>query len=167
LPDNNEQNLVETPEEELEQARARISELENLLAQRDKELAFKDSRISELEQLVIDNDKQMATLKQSVAELEQKVANLNNTLTQAIAGYKALVVKLNPEVPEELITGDTLEEIDKSLANAKTLIDRVKQGLEAEISAARFPAGAPQRTPLDLSALSPREKIQYAIGGKK
>jgi len=163
-----EQNSVETvPGEELEQARARISELEGLLARRDKELALRDSHISELEQLVIDNDNQTATLKQSVAELEQKVANLNNTLTQVVASYKALVVKLNPEVPEELIAGDTLEEIDKSLANAKTLIDRVRQGLEAEISAAKFPAGAPQRTPLDLSALSPREKIQYAIGGKK
>jgi len=29
------------------------------------------------------------------------------------------------------------------------------------------PAGAPGRRASDLSALSPREKIQYAIGGKK
>jgi len=166
LPDNNEQNSVEsTPEEELEQARARIGEVEGLLAQRDKELVSRDSRISELEQLVVDRDDQIATLKQSVAELEQKLTDLNNALTQAISSYRALVVKTNPEVPEELITGDTIEEIDKSLANAQTLIDRVRQGLEAEIAAAKVPAGVPQRAPVDLSALSPREKIRYAIGG--
>ena len=168
MADKNEQNSVEsTPEEELEQARAKIAELESLLAQRDKELASRDSRISELEQLVVDRDDQIATLKQSVAELEQKLTDVNNALTQAIASYRALVVKLNPGVPEELITGDTFEAIDKSLANAQTLIERVRQELEAEIAAARVPAGAPQRTPVDLSALSPREQIQYAIGGKK
>jgi len=159
LPDNNEQNSVEsTPEEELGQTRTRIAELEGLLAQ-------KDSRISELEQLVADRDDQIAALKQSVAELEQKLTDFNNALTQAISSYRALVVKTNPAVPDELIAGDTIEEIDKSLANAQTVIDRVRQELEAEIAAAKVPAGAPQRTPVDLSALSPREKIQHAIGG--
>jgi len=168
LPDNNEQNPVEsTPEEELEQARARVGELENLLAQRDKELVSRSSRISELEQLVADRDSQIAALKQSVAELEEKLADLNNALTQTVASYRALVIKSNPGVPEELITGDTVEDIDESLANAQTLIDRVRQRLEAEIAAAKVPAGAPQRVPVDLSALSPREKIRYAIGGKK
>ena len=166
MPDNKEQNSAEsTPEEELEQARARIAELEDLLAQRDKELASSDSRISELEQLVVDRDDQIAALKQSVAESEQKLTDLNNVLTQTISSYRALVIRLNPGVPEELITGDTIEEIDESLANAQTLIDRVRQELEVEIAAAKVPAGAPQRTPVDLSALSPREKIQYAIGG--
>jgi len=159
LPDNNEQNSVESaPEEELGQTRTRIAELEGLLAQ-------KDSRISELEQLVADRDDQIAALKQSVAELEQKLTDFNNALTQAISSYRALVVKTNPAVPDELIAGDTIEEIDKSLANAQTVIDRVRQELEAEIAAAKVPAGAPQRTPVDLSALSPREKIQHAIGG--
>ena len=46
----------------------------------------------------------------------------------------------------------------------KALVTKVKQGLEIEISLARVPAGAPERTLPDLSALSPREKIQYAIG---
>ena len=68
---------------------------------------------------------------------------------------------------EELITGDTVEAINQSLENAGTLISKVRQGLEEEASRVRVPAGAPQRAPLDLSALSPREKIQYAIGGKR
>ena len=155
------------PEEEMEQVKAKIAGLENLLAQRDKELASKDSRISELENLAADRDDQITALKQSVAESEQKLVGLNDALTQAVASYKALVIKLNPGVPEELITGETIEEIDESLSNAQTLINMVRQGLEAEIAAAKVPAGAPQRSPIDLSALSPREKIQYAIGGKK
>jgi len=168
LPENKEQNSVESvPDEELEQARARITELERLLAQRDKELASRDSRISELENLAADKDGQITALKQSVAELEPKLVGLNDALAQAVASYKAMVIKLNPGVPEELLAGETIGEIDESLANAQTLINMVRQGLEAEIAAARVPTGAPQRSPIDLSALSPREKIQYAIGGKK
>jgi len=167
LPDNNEQGLAEAIPEELEQARARIAELESRLAQRDAELASRDSRISELEQSLAEKADEVASLKQSAADLEQRLAELDNALTQAVSSYRALVIRLNPGVPEELITGDTIEEIDTSLANAQTLIDRVRQGLEAEIAAAKVPAGAPQRAPIDLSALSPREKIQYAIGGKK
>jgi len=132
--------------EELEQARARVAELETLVAQKDEELAKANARI---------------------IELEQTVTETSNALSQAVTSYKALVVKSNPGVPEELITGDTIEAINRSLEDAQTLISRVRQGLEAEMAVTKVPAGAPQRAPFDLSALSPREKIQYAIGGKK
>ncbi len=79
MPDKNEQNSAEsTPVEELEQIRARITELEGVLAERDKELGFRDSRISEVEQIVVDRDSEIAILKQSVAELEQKLADIGN-----------------------------------------------------------------------------------------
>ena len=88
-------------------------------------------------------------------------------MAEAVASYKAMVTRSNTDVPEELISGDSIESINESLTNAKNLINKVRQGLEAEITSSKVPAGAPQRTPPDLSALSPREKIQYAIGGKK
>jgi hypothetical protein len=86
-------------------------------------------------------------------------------LPQAVAAYKELVVQANPGVLAELITGDTIDEVNESLENARILMDRVRQEIEAEAAKTRVPAGAPQRAPLDLSALSPREKIKYAIGG--
>ena len=145
MPDDNEQNQNSVGEE-LEKSSARVVELEALVSEKDEELSRANAHI---------------------AELEQAQTDINNTLAQAVTSYKALVVKSNPGVVEEFISGDTIEAIDKSLENAKTLIGRVRQGLEAEVAATKVPAGAPQRTPIDLSALSPREKIQYAIGGKK
>ena len=152
---DDELNQNQNPEgEEPEQSQApRITELEGMLAQKDEELTKANARITELEQ--------------AVAESDEKLTTINNSLTEAVATYKAIVVQVNPEVPEELVAGNSIESINDSLKQAKTLVSRVKQGLEAEISAAKIPAGAPQRTPPDLSALSPREKIQYAIGGKK
>ena len=146
--------------EELESSATRIAELEQLIASKERELAAKDSRISELEQAVADRDNEIATLNQSLSELE-------SGLSQAVEAYRALVVKANPAVPEELISGNSIEEIDQSLASAQVLVDRVRQELEVEIAAAKIPAGSPLRTPLDFSALSPKEKIQYAIGERR
>ena len=141
----NEQSQNNT-EEELEQVRSRVIELEGLVAQKDEELAKANTRVSEVEQVVAESGRNLA---------------------QAVSSYKALVVKSNPGVLEELITGDTIEDINTSLERAKTIVGMVRQGLEVEMASARVPAGAPERTPTDLSALSPREKIQYGIGGKR
>ncbi len=127
----------------------------------------KGTLVTELETAVSEKDSQIATLKQTVVDDNQKFEALNESLSQAVTAYKTLVAKVNPGIIEELITGNTITEINQSLENAKTLISKVRGGIEQEIASGKVPAGAPQRTPPDLSALSPREKIQYAIGGKK
>ena len=179
MPDDNELNPAESttadensPEDELRQSQPRVAELEGLITRKERELTARDTRISELElaesslrQVITDKDSEVATLKQTVAESNDNLSKLDESLKQAIASYKALVIQSNPDIPEELVAGDSIEAIDNSLASARELISKVRQGMEAEISLARVPAGAPQRTTPDLSALSPREKIQYAIGG--
>ena len=139
---------------ELEMATGRITGFETLIAEKDAELASRASRISELET--------------SLAESTNKVNTLNESLAQAVTAYKATIVKANPGIPSELITGDTIADINQSLENAITIVGKVKEAVKAEISSASIPAGAPVRTTPDLDALSPREKIQYAItkGGK-
>ena len=176
MPDTNESSWAESTDQnpsqdESKASRTRVAELESLIAEKDQELAFRDTRVSELERsesslrdVVTDKDSQVDTLKQAVAESDNKLNELNESLKQAVASYQALVAQSNPAIPEELVSGETVEAINDSLASAKELISKVRKGIEAEISLARVPAGAPERTPPDLSALSPREKIQYAIG---
>jgi uncharacterized coiled-coil protein SlyX len=142
-------------------------ELEARLAEKEEALVARDFRISELEQAVAERDSQIAALKQSLAELEPRLTELENSLAQAVSSYRALVIKSNPDLPEELIAGDSSEEMDHSLATAQALINRVRERVEIEIAGTRVPAGAPMRTPVDLSALSPQEKIQYAIGERR
>ena len=165
----NEQNR--NPEgEELGQgaaSTAKMVELEGLIAQKEDELRLTNARIGEFEQALANRDGDIATLKQSLDESDEKLAEVNDSLAQTAASYKALVITSNPVVPPELITGDTIDAINESVETAKALIGKVREGLEAEVAMAKVPAGAPLRTPPDLSALSPREKIQYAIGGKR
>ena len=164
MPENNEQNENPTGEE---LAQTRVAELESLLAQKGEELNLAKARVSELGQTVATLESEVSTLKQSHLESEQKLAEVSDELSQAVSSYKALIVESNPAVPLELVAGDTIEAIDSSVNLAKELINRVRGELEAEVKMVRIPAGAPLRVPIDLSALSPREKIEYGIGGKK
>ena len=150
---NQNQDPVPEGEEPEESQNSKITELESLVAQKGGELTEANSRITELEQVA--------------SESAEKFKAISDSLAEALASYKAMVVQANPEVPEELISGDSIESVNESLGQAKAMISRVRQGLEAEIQATRIPVGAPQRTPPDLSALSPREKIQYGIGGRR
>jgi len=148
-------------------SRARVTELEGLVAGKDEELAQVIGRIDELEQTIASKDDEIVSLRQSQAELEEGLSTSSKSLGEVIASYRSMVVQTNPEVMEELISGDTVEAISESLEKAKSLIGKVRRGLETEISLARVPAGATERRAPDLSALSPSEKIQYAIGGRK
>ena len=132
-----------------------------------RQLEDSNYTIAKFEQALASKESEAASLRQALAEAENKLSEVTEALAQAVAGYKALVIESNPGVLAELVTGNTIDEVNESLKNAQALIDKVRQEMEAEASKTRVPAGAPQRAPLDLSALSPREKIQYAIGGNR
>ncbi len=154
-------------EEEPNKLRARVSELEGLIIQKDQGLTLKDSHISELLEALASKENEVTDLKQSLFEFNNTISQLKETLKETVESYKAQAVTTNPDIPGELISGDSIEEVNVSLESAKELVSKVRKGIEAEISLARFPAGAPERTAPDLSVLSPREKIQYAIGGRR
>ena len=153
MPDEDE--LTPEQDNEPECLKARIVELEGILTQRDAGLEKANNRITELEQ--------------SANDASDRITSLNNNLAQAVASYKTLVIYSNPEIMEELICGESIEEINTSLEKARNLINRVKDGLEQETTRVRVPTGSPPRVPVDMSALSPGEKIRYGIaqGGKK
>ena len=161
------QTELETTRTEMESVKAEketlAGEMETILASgKDAE-----ARVTELEQVIATRDSDIVTLKQAVVESDGKFDSVNDRLKNAVVAYKAVVVQANPYITEELITGNTIDELNQSVEKAKALIAQVKTSIEAEIASGKVPAGAPARTPPDLSALSPREKIQYAVGEKK
>lgn len=157
------QTELESTRTELEGVKA---EKETLTSDKDTlngELEAKASHITELEQTVATRDSDIVTLKQGMVETNEKFTSLHESLSQAVSAYKTAVSQANPGVPGELIVGDTIEAVDQSLESAKSLVSTVRATIDSEIAAGKVPAGAPARTPLDLSALSPREKIQLAL----
>ena len=95
-----------------------------------------------------------------------EIAALKQNLSRTLNAYRESIIKLNPELPAEMVDGDTLEAVDESVSRARALVSKVRHGLEAEKTSSRVPAGAPARSGADYSSLSSREKIQIGIGGK-
>ncbi len=125
-----------------------------------------NERVAALESQVAGKTAELTAANAHLAELEAKLVEAGNSLGKAVTSYRTLVVKVNPGIPEELIAGNSVEEIELALGKAETLVRRVRQQVKAEVISTRVPAGAPERR-RSGGELSPREKIQYAIGGKK
>ena len=105
----------------------------------------------------------IAQLEQGVSSRDSEMAVLKGSLSGAVAKYRAALLATAPEVPAELVKGESIDEIDASLEQARGIVSKVRQQLEADAEANKVPTGAPERTPQDLSALSPAEKIAYAL----
>ncbi len=131
------------------------------------ELEARNRRIAELEQTLASRDTQTLTLNQNIAGLLNEFNTIKGVLNQAVTSYRTMTVKANQDIPAELITGDTIEAIDNAAAGAREIVGKVRDKLMTAQAQVRVPAGAPPRTPPDLSGLSPREKIQQGIGKRK
>jgi hypothetical protein len=118
-----------------------------------------------LEEALSARETEIAGLKNSLDGLRTKSNGLSESLARAVVAYRELVLQANPDIPAELVSGNNIDEINDSLKNARALVNKVRQEIEVEASRARIPAGAPLRTAQDMASLSPREKIQRALGG--
>jgi hypothetical protein len=121
--------------------------------------------IAGLEQSLADRDAEISALKQSLEEARNALVERNGALAGAVSAYREAIVRANPAVLADMVAGASVEEVDRSLENARAVMEKARREVEAAALRARVPAGAPQRTPPDMSALTAREKIQYALGG--
>jgi Mg2+ and Co2+ transporter CorA len=119
-------------------------------------LAQRDERIAALEEL--------ANLRALLRERDEALASMRERLALALGKYRSLLLASAPEVPEELVQGETVEELDESLARARQMVERIRSRIEAKLARERVPPGAPLRSAPDLSSLTPREKILYGLG---
>ncbi|TET38934.1 MAG: hypothetical protein E3J65_04590 [Dehalococcoidia bacterium] len=135
-----------------------------------KELEGAES-VDPLEGRIAELEGELAQFQQSMAvreeEVKGEVAALKEKLSSAAGKYRALILAGAPEVPEELVKGETPDEVEASFAAAREMVEKVRRQLEAKAQAERVPAGAPARTPPDLGALSPSEKIAYALATRQ
>ena len=150
-----------TPEpEDLEAIRAELEEEKKAKAAAEAAVAEKDTRIAALE----------ASLGEATQGSEAATAELNQVKeanAQAVSKYLDAVRLANPAIPRDIIAGDTIEDIDASLAKATTIAESVRASLEAQAKETRVPAGAPPRGEISLEGLTLREKIAAGIQQKE
>ena len=145
---------------------ARIQELvdaetqyEQRIVALEESLAQRDARIGEVEATL---EQRESTLK----EREEEIEGVRAQLAQAVAVYRTSLLAAEPEIPEEMVQGTTIDEIQASLAGARQMVEQVRTQLESQASQERIPFGAPVRSAPDISSLSPQEKILPGLSRK-
>jgi hypothetical protein len=142
----------------------RIKGLESEINEKTLALSEAGARIAGMETESKAQNEEITVLKNRTEITNGDIATVKGALSEAVKCYRELVIAANPELPVELIGGETVAVLNESLIKAKGLVGRVRQVIEAESAKSRVPAGAPGRTAADINTLSAREKIARGIG---
>jgi len=148
-----------TTSEDLEAVKAQLDEEKTATADALQAVAEKTARIEELETALSE-----AKLENDAKGLD--MATIKQARDNALAKYLETVKALNPTIPDGVIAGETIIDIDASLEKGKAIVEAVKTAMAAEAAAGKVPAGAPTREAISTEGLSPREKIAAGIQPK-
>ena len=106
---------------------------------------------------------ELAELRSALEQRDQEIEALMSRLASATARYREALLAAAPEIPEELVVGESPEEVETSLAGARQMVEKVRGQIESQIAGERVPSGAPVRGGQDFSDMSSREKIAHAL----
>ena len=107
---------------------------------------------------------ELSTLKTNIEQGNTQIASLRQSRDEAVGKYKASLTAINPLIPQEMITGDTIEAIDTSLELARGLVQKIQDGLDVQRESETVPIGSPPRTGPITQDMSSRQKITYGLG---
>ena len=156
------ESMEETPAQENESQASEAAEEEVLPADAEdkaedvEEPSPSEGRVAELQQ-------QLEQAETRRIENEERLVAAQKSLAEAVSRYRTMLLESTPEAPEAMVVGETVDEVDRSFAEAKALVERVRREVEEKLAKERLPAGSPTRGGADFSALTPIEKIRSAL----
>lgn len=158
---------LESLRDELAAARAEIEQLQVTAADR-------QARAAHLESVAGGLTEDLAAARSLLAERESEVDSLRRAadesraaLAAAVGRYREVALAAEPDLPADLVSGDTLEQVNDSLDAARRTVAQVRSHLEAQAQASRVPAGSPPRSGPDLAGLSAAEKIRLGLARRE
>ncbi len=149
-PQNGTQQTPATPETQGTQQtqqtlKAQLDEEQKANATLKEAMEKKDFTIADLETKRGELETALSKAKQGSEASATELASTREARNQAVTKYLGMAKATNPQVPGDMISGETIEEIDASVEKGKGLVAAVKKTLESETAAAKVPAGAPTR----------------------
>ncbi|MEZ4553738.1 MAG: hypothetical protein AB7L91_03105 [Dehalococcoidia bacterium] len=106
-----------------------------------------------------------SSIESALEETRRELEEQRRLALTAVARYREAALAAEPELPPELVGGETVEAVDASLAAARRTVASIRQRLaeEAEPSTRGFPAGAPARLGVGSEGLTAAEKIARGL----
>jgi DNA repair exonuclease SbcCD ATPase subunit len=124
--------------EDIAAVKAQLEEEQKAKTALEEAMAEKDAKLAELEAA-------LSEAKQGSEASATELASVKEARDEAVSKYLGMAKASNPQVPQDIISGETIAEIDASVEKGKGLVSAVKKTLESETAAAKVPAGAPTR----------------------
>lgn len=157
-------------EEQLAAAHADVERLQSEVAELTARQSEHDGEVQELrgqvEARVVEVEAartQASTLAEEVERLSQSVSATEAQGKEAVRRYREVLIEREPQLPADLVIGDSIAEVDSAVERARQTVAQVRQHLDEQAQALRVPAGAPQRSEPDVSDLSSAEKIRLGL----
>ena len=168
-------------EEELAALEERLAETEAEVERLQTTAADREARAAHLEHLsatqaetlaqtkaeLVSRDDELTVLRDGLAAARSEAEELRAGLRSAAEKYRQAVLATRTEVPPDLVSGETVEEVDRQLEAALSMVAQLKSHLDSQAQAQRVPTGAPARRAPDLAALSPTEKISHGLAQER
>ena len=126
-------------------------------------LTERDDRIDELTSLLSQVRDEMSQKQEAAENTWMEMTALREEKVEAVTACREALRLAHPGLPPDLISGETVQDLNASVDAAKALVDQVRAALNAEREAARVPAGAPVNPGLDMEGLSSRDKIAAGV----
>ncbi len=127
-------------------------------------VAALEEQIAQLTQSLAGRDASIQKLASDLKEREGALGRLQRQVASAVAKYREALLASAPDIPQDMVTGQSIEEVDASVAKARQIVAHVRSQLETQTASTRVPSGAPLRSAPDLSVLSASAKIAYGLG---
>ena len=147
----------------LAEREARIRAINETLVQREERIAEVEEALGQRESRIQELEAALGQAEVAMKERAEEMEGLKALLNQAVALYRSSLLAAEPEIPQDMVQGDTVEEIETSLAQARQMVERVRGQMETQAAQERVPFGAPARSAPDLSNLSSQEKILLGL----
>ena len=108
-------------------------------------------------------EQELADAQAALHERDEQLGALQAELGAPLERYRASLLASNPDVPQDMVDGTSIASLDESFNAASALAERLRRQVEERTAQERVPAGAPTRCSLDVSALTPQQKIMKGL----
>jgi predicted nuclease with TOPRIM domain len=158
---------VATLQDKLAEAEAEVERMQTTAADSEARATHLEEVLTQARTELASRDVELTALSDSLSTARADADELRGGLRSAAEKYRQAVLASRTEVPPDLVSGETVEEVDRQLEAALRMVAQLKSHLESQAQAQRVPAGAPPRRATDTTALTPTEKISYGLTQRK
>lgn len=150
-------------EEQLSAAQGDIERLQTQLAEAEARDATRSGEVAGLQRRLAEREESLATQTVELEDLRAGVSEAREQARDAVLRVRQYMLEREPELPEDLVAGETVADLDAAATQARQTVAQVRQHLEQRAQSVRVPAGAPPRGSQEPEPMTAAEKIRAGL----